>query len=388
MDINEFLQAVEAATEQNQGCDYLVPSRDLSAEDGKSIGILWQGTKIRLQPTDHAVGQLFGRLGRGVPNYGNRSLPRPYLNAIPAALWKQNVQSAIDGMPQDSRPWLVRGNTYGKMRAVFTNRYIPFDGRHLAGLAAEAAESIKGTTGLLPILRNVHVGSDYTGVDLMFPGSEVAFNDVGSTFQIGISIGTEETGRGTLHMNAALYRTQCRNSYQVIDRGVSLKKFFSHQTIRSLFVDTFRGLRTAAGQAIRVLNIAESFPIHDIAEVMKGFCVVNGYTESDWQASLMGTEGKSTMAGLVHGISHGSKTAADPVIAMKMQKDAISALFRVETSGAYSRRSSSDGEEGHLAQHAFVEGDADLWQTRVARWRSAAKRDFATVEQSAEEDRE
>ena len=122
---------------------------------------------------------------------------------------------------------------------------------------------------------------------------------------------------------------------------------------------------------------AEEIQIPDIAEVMKGFCVTNGITEALFYKALEGREQRDNLAGLVHGITHASKFAEDPLTSNMMQEQAVNALFGIQKNGLNVKIAGSNGKSV-AAQYQYV--PVENMTARIQRWRNAATKDLVTVE--------
>lgn len=375
MTAEEFMEVVHAATETNQGGDMIIPSKDVLLGPQKTIVLPWQGAHIRLEPTKHAYSQLYTRLGQGLKGY-NRGLPHDYLDAISDNLWEASLREALDGMPPTSYPWQFRTNDKGELRAAFTKRYIPWDGRDSVKLAMKVAAQIESATGGTVSVRNARSDANYTGASYVWGGNFLELEE-SKGYEVGFHISTEETGRAQLEIEACLYRTSCENSYRLLGYGFKAKKFLRPQSIESLFWDVFAGIKSAATQTVLAITNAEEIQIPDIAEVMKGFCVTNGITEALFYKALEGREQRDNLAGLVHGITHASKFAEDPLTSNMMQEQAVNALFGIQKNGLNVKIAGSDGKSV-AAQYQYV--PVENMTARIQRWRNAATKDLVTVE--------
>lgn len=328
----DFEQAVNEATEPNQGMDFTCHPSKIEAVQQDERVINFDGVQVKCE--DRAIRYLYTRFGAPyfpAENGKGKSKGLDY-SMMEAELfaphWAAVLNTGAANLPEKTRKLYIRG-TKGKdgstfARAINTELYRPYDGR-------DALSFVKGVIGSVPgtIIKGAKIERDYTSGSMYFTDFDESLlpDELRGQFRVGIRVATGETGQAATSLRPAIWRGVCDNSFVLKGGGVNMKAMYSVDTINQVFADTLRGTFGFAVEFIRVFEESRGFKIPDLSSVMRGYCIANNLSKTVFDNAINGHEGQQNLYGLMNGITHAAK-AESSVLADQMESDITSVLFQ------------------------------------------------------------
>lgn len=280
-------------------------------------GGLFANGMTQLTPNDWAYRQMFQKLGTTVFGKGvNKTLPADYLFALRPDLRAHVLNDHLRNYPNGD--WFVRAYD-DTCRAVLSDRYAAIANTELLNiLNAVTTESntpsaLTASSTVTPdslnvriIWKDVHRGDDRNG---------------NGNWGIGVAITNGETGQRRLRGLPLLQRHSCQNSI-VGDGSVSGFEFTHRGSVQTKMIvvkSAMQEILPFAAEMLEKMIAAEGQVIPDFSDVLAGLAMQYGWDDNVTTSIAVGTEGYTTRAGLVNGITHAAKLYEDPDARMDME---------------------------------------------------------------------
>lgn len=251
---------------------------------------------------------------------------------------KQFAAILNDLLPQvESKGLLVR--TSGKdIRAVLTDKYGAVDNTPILLAAREIlAEAASGLSDLRIVrstverdridLRIVFKDFDLPNAEPMPRGATSRGGiAAGKPYGMGVYIGNNEIGNGSMNIAPMWWRGPCTNSTIVKNElAVNLRHIGNPAALLNMVKTSFLNVLPASNDLVTKVYTAANKDLPNLADVVNGFAKLNGWGDETTKQVLIGTEGQHTVLGLVNGVSFAATqqdgTAAQ--VDMEMQAGAI-----------------------------------------------------------------
>ncbi len=258
---------------------------------------------------DNATEQFYGRMGSVVFPRTSKSLPGDFMKAIGSMVPHLTTQLQNEFLARYNGKAFVR--TYkDRVRAFLSTSYVPFDNTKLLEMAGKAVDQVEQSTNA-PVEMNPNmciVTPNAVHARITVRTFGVQERGGSNEYGVGVYIGNDETGNGRLRMLPGIQRGSCQNSLLLNwEKGVNL----THRGLYSI------NERVIAAAMLEAFNLglegldrfleAQEIEIPDIAKEIEEFAKKKGWSISVKNDILVGTEGQSSLFGLVNGITHAAK---------------------------------------------------------------------------------
>lgn len=256
--------------------------------------------------TDHAFRQACGKLGPAC--WGtSRALPAEYLMKCPPAMRAQQMNYWID-QTDPERQWFVRGYQE-EVRAILSDRYAVIDVTETLEWAKDALDSNNEGIGFR-FVRPV-VTPDVLHLRILY-------NDIdtgpGGHYGIGGYLSTGEIGNRRIGVYPLIQRHACDNSI-VIPSG----QFMWEHThvgrrllLKQMFQTAIFEVLDGAISALEALLESDKVEIANFTKHVQKLAEARGWSADFADQVVFGSEGHSTVFGLVNGISYAAHSVEDP----------------------------------------------------------------------------
>lgn len=288
---------------------------------------LWED-EVCLGLTDHAAGQVCGRLGPAAFPGRTKPLPREYLfDACPGGMAAEQLNHWIDvsGDLYPTREWFIRAYR-DSCRAVLTNRYATVD-------VTETLEWVKGALDSRnsdqPVtLYNPVVTPDILHLKVIFQEVDTGGNN--GHYGIGGYITTGEIGNRRLGVFPLIQRISCANSIVVQKSEFAWEHVHTgnRAVLRHLLSSAIYQVLEGSVESLDRLLKAQGEEIPDFAEHVDDLAKKMGWTTVVKDQVLIGTEGQETLFGLINGVSATARDTEDAEDRVAMELFAGELLMR------------------------------------------------------------
>lgn len=286
-----------------------------------------------------ALRQLLGRLSPAFFGKGSgATMDSLDWETLLAKYPKQFSAIVNDLMPQmESKGLLIRTDNKS-IRAVLTDRYGIVDNTPILLAAREIL--VEAASGLsdLRIVRST-VERDRIDLRIVFkdfdlPNAEPMPRGVtsrggianGKPYGMGVYIGNNEIGDGSMNIAPMWWRGPCTNSAIVKNElAVNLRHVGNPAALLNVVKTSFLNVLPASNDLVTKVYTAANKDLPNLADVVNGFAKLNNWGDETTKQVLIGTEGQHTILGLVNGVSFAA-TQQEGVAAqvdMEMQAGAI-----------------------------------------------------------------
>lgn len=302
-----------------------IESASIDSSNNLDRWISFDQTPLYVEPL--ATKQMYRRLGTAY--YGrNRALPGDFMDApgMSTQVWNAIINHGAQNIGSGTRNWRIRttNDRGGTCRAIFTSRYIPFDGIDVLNMLEPYYE--KYSSRYDAKLKNCILERDFTAVNFVMPASQFVDSPLKNAYQVGFQVATGETGLFAVEIVPFMLRTACMNSSRLLMGGISYRHIISATTIKSGLNDVIAAMSENFALMFDALVEAENVEIPDLPVVLRGFAIQNGYGQDTVEAALLGTENRQTLEGMFQGLTHAAKDLQAEMSA-RLQGEAVAALF-------------------------------------------------------------
>lgn len=274
--------------------------------------------------TDHALGQLCGRLGPATFGKGSaKMLPFDAMRAwIDNPTFAQQASALLNAnIGESKKPYLVR--TYDKdVRAVLSDRYAVIDNTEILTKLHEAVGLLQKQAGrdVVPEIIRGSVTPDDLYMRLRFKGTDVLPPGESGPYGIGIFLQNGETGLHRLKALPCLWRGACDNTL-VIDSANEAAIDVRHYGNQGVLADR---VAEAIGHGLKLgreylnqLILSRQVEIPDIFGVISKMAESEGWSTQFTDTVRTGTEGERNLYGMINGLTWAAKEAlADKPVEM------------------------------------------------------------------------
>ena len=271
---------------------------------------LWQDPTTFLGLTDHAARQVCGRLGAAAFPERNKPLPREYLfGACPGYMAAGHLNYWIEelGEQYPTRKWFVRAYE-DTCRAVLTDRYATVDVTETLEWVKKALDSKGG--GPVTFFNPV-VTPDVLHLKVVF--QDIDTGNGNGHYGVGGYITTGEIGNRRLGVYPLIQRHSCTNSIVVQKSEFAWEHIHAGRRVllQRLFVDSIYQVLEGSLESLERLLDAQEREIPSFAEHVEELAKERGWTTVVKNSVLVGTEGQSTLFGLINGVSAAARDMED-----------------------------------------------------------------------------
>lgn len=262
------------------------------------------GNVAPLEITQHALEQVFTKTARAVyPAGSSKSLPSDYLTRVPKDLLATILNRHITDLPSAAnRRWMVRGYRQ-TARAVLDGNYPAKPGNtEILTMVADALES-----GGLNIDEAVFFRSDVTPDDLYLKSVFATLNTNDGEYGVGVCITNGEIGNRRLTVEPLIQRGRCTNTITVDLDGWSIRQVhagYHWAEMKVLLRSAINRALRSSGVLVERLLAADADEIPSFADVLAGMKRDHGWDDGMFATVMTGTEGRTTRAGIVNGITY------------------------------------------------------------------------------------
>lgn len=306
-------QALEASLDYDaRKSDYKNGSRVFSFNDAAQIVLPNVGGNMSEAPkdlTEKAIKDLCAKLGPSVFGKGSaKILPSDYIGAIDPAL-RAALFNNHNGK-SENKTWLVRCFD-SKARAVLSDGYA--GGRDSQG-DYENTQYIRALRDMIaadpnigaPSLVRPFVSPDACIIKIILRDTEQRSGNYG----LGFALENDEIGRRKLRAMGLVQRHECTNSIVGVQEGAIV---MAHRgSLAAIRVQLKAAMGQALGVAAKLLDKfieAEDRHVEDLSDVLAGLALRHGWQNEVKDQVKIGTEGKSTVAAIVNGVTFAAHAA-------------------------------------------------------------------------------
>jgi len=291
-----------------------------------------------LKMTENALRQVCSKLGPVVFGKGSqKGLPFDYMKSVPKDLMATCLNR--HAQEQNGHKWMLRG--YQDMaRAVV-------DGNYPGGVSGEGYENtvyLKALGDLAGKSKSAENGDFHTirpvvtADDIYVRASWRTVqdpNDPNEHWGLGCLLANDEIGRGRGKVYAAVKRGSCDNTF-LLDTseypGVEIVHKGSLAGVRAKMLEAIGIVLKVDAQVMEDVWAAAEAQIPSIDEVLEGLSLTYGWTDAFKTKVAVGTENKSTVLGVINGITwatghSGEGEEIEPGYAVDMELAAGALLF-------------------------------------------------------------
>ncbi|MGB1250608.1 MAG: hypothetical protein ACPG8W_08365 [Candidatus Promineifilaceae bacterium] len=272
------------------------------------------GAMLVEKMTDRALQQVCGRLsetasgGRKVPYSYIKQCP-PYLQSANLEHWRGDVIAELAKREnrRRSKNWFVRLYE-GNARAVLSERYAPIPN----GDVLEVAQETMRSSSLEYTLIRPFVSAD--AIHIKVRAADTREDHEGGNYGIGFYVSNDEIGGGSLVCTPFLQRHSCTNSIIMQKSDFALKMrhaYYSKGEMRLALKGAMaRSLKLSVAM-IDDLAAAEEKHIPDFGDIVTRLAKKHGLKTEIKDNVLVGSEGMTNQAGIIHGLSYAAHATPD-----------------------------------------------------------------------------
>jgi hypothetical protein len=267
------------------------------------------GGEVNFPMTDWAFAQVCQKLGKGAWPGTGRTLPKEYLTACPPWLRAEQLNHFAGIVNQQ---WLVRAydNT---CRAVLSDAYAIVGVTEALDITKRALDSsgASAVTVFKPV-----VTPDILHLKLIVRNVDTDDGKYG----LGAYVTTGETGNRRLEVRPLLQRNSCTNSIifsggQAFSRSHIGNRYVLAQLFTAAVYDAIGG----SVQSLKRLLHARNERLDDIGSFVDKLIKKAGWSVELKDSILVGTEGHTSLFGVVQGISSAANSVEDDTLRNDMQ---------------------------------------------------------------------
>ncbi len=261
---------------------------------------------------DHALGQICDKLGPP---------PRDYIRKCPGTLQSINLNYWAD---KNDKDWMVR-SADGAARAVVSGLYAPVDNTFIIKTLVDfLGDTTHKLVGQSTVTRDeLHARVALKADELDIPGQ-----DGKELYLAGIYFGNSEIGTKSVRISPFVQRTSCENSTIWVEGGI-VQRHYGVETksfIKGLIKEKLGTLLGKSKEMLERIVEAEMETIEDPAVAIERIAKAHGLTDLE-EYILIGTEGRYSTMGIVHGLTSAANTVEDPSRQAHIQEIAGAYLF-------------------------------------------------------------
>ena len=268
-------------------------------------GSLFQNSRVMLTPTEHAFGQICQKLGPAAFPGTAKTLPANYLLACPPIQRADHLNHWLF-KTNGGRQWFVRGYDHDA-RAVLSDKYGTVGVTETLEWVRDAIDAKGGTGGVRVI--NPVVTPDILHLRTLFRDVTTKEGHYG----IGGYFTTGEIGNRKLGAFPLIKRTSCDNSIAIPTDAWSWESRHVGDTriLKRLFVTAIYSVLKSSVEALDKLMQAMDVEIPDFTKYVDGLVKGKGWEIETKDRILIGSEGHTSLFGLVQGVSSAAKFLDD-----------------------------------------------------------------------------
>jgi hypothetical protein len=325
---DEMLSVAEAHAQQK--IDYVTPVAQVWFADDGALVIdqpsVVGAVSTRLPMTQHALTQVFARLGKAVWPNAERPLPSDFMLDIPADWRALNLNRAARAMPE-ARGWTVRSwvpdlqmgmGDVPFARAVMDQFYFPFDNDKMLAIVGEVLREKAPAHRISP---QSFVKPDEMRVDVLIGEKQTDRPDAGgnAAWQWGVGLKNSEIGRGSGGAYAIIKRHSCDNSIAVDMDGYnySFRHWAKKEELRNLrkneLYTAIANILPFGVELIERMVAADFETLPNFGEIIEGMTIQRGWSPEFVGQVWLGSEGNRSVAGVINGVTNAAQKVADPV---------------------------------------------------------------------------
>ena len=276
--------------------DYSVEAAMLHFEPDGSLHLNAPFGVVPLNPTNVAYTQVFDRLGEVI--YGS-PLPRNHMLRVPKELMSYDLNYLMPQMAEHNRvPWLIRGYE-STARAALTTRYARIDNTHVMEVIED---SVKSGTFKVEEIHNPDVNPD--SIHLRVTATNLNTGD--GPYGLGVYVRNDEIGGGRVEVKPYIKRGKCDNT--IIFPEEALRTSHVHSgSVQAIMAQIYFSLQDAfklSATWLQCLLDADRKQLPDFEKLIDSIASKHGWGTEIKEAIAFGSEGRDTVAGMVHGISY------------------------------------------------------------------------------------
>lgn len=304
----------QAAEWQRQKADYRVSAKATSVGGNREFNVpaggLFADAMTGFAMEDGAVRQLCQKT----------DVPFDYVAKCPDGLFADNLNHWIQER-QGGKEFFVRTHA-DKVRAVLGSNYSPIDNLEVLKVVDKALSG-QPYRLIRPFLSrdDVHL-------------KVIVRNDPSNpTYGFGFYVGNGETGGSALKVTPMIQRDTCTNS--IIVDGLAWRQIHvavAPSLLRLNLIGHVQAALKSSIEAIDRMIEAEADPLPKLTTIVDQIVKRRGYAQDVAKKILVGTEGKESRAGLIHGLSYAAHAAeiGAQETRIRLERDAGLALDSVE----------------------------------------------------------
>lgn len=259
--------------------------------------------------TDHALGQLCSKLGRGTfGSENNKSLPR---DAFKAWLADEDYAPHAAGILNDHierlDPKLFVRTYEDKARAVLSSRYAVVQNTEILEKVSDALRLLGEAASheVVPQVFRSDVTPDNMFLRFRLIGTEVLPPGESHPYGFGLLASNDELGRGRIKILPGLWRGQCDNTAYFDSEDLSLDvRHLGDQTLLAERVARViaHGLKLSEELLVKFLR-TKNIPLPNIFETITKMAEAEKWSVPMADAVREGTEGQHSLFGLIDGLT-------------------------------------------------------------------------------------
>lgn len=290
--------------------------------------------------TDHAFGQMLGRFSSVFfPNGG--TMDSADWRRIQQMFPKQFAEMGNELLDAYSKRQGSRETTSlyarvydGDIRALFTSKYAAVDNTDMLNALLQIIEP---SFEKMPGMRLVHSTVTPHALNVQVVFRKVTPNESGykdlpdgrNGYGIGIAIRNNEIGQGGIEVLPMLWRTSCLNSMTIRDddRARFVRHVGNKLGVMTLLKASMTEILQISGEMLELFFQSEYDALPDLADIVHGMSKAYGWKEPFKNAVLIGTEGRSTRAGLINGVSYAAHAASESLEEQQNASDLAGAIL-------------------------------------------------------------
>lgn len=318
MNINELLD--QSAAQDQHKTDYTAHPHQIKFDNNSIMQVTGNGlfatAAVALAPTDWAWRQLFSKLAQSVYGKGaNKTLPADYLLALRPDLRAHVMNDHCRNYPNGN--WFVRAFD-DQCRAVLSDKYAAISNTKLLSIVAKVANESGAPNRLT---ESTTVTPDSLNMRMIWKDVTRPQHNGNSSWGIGVAITNGETGQRRLRGMPLLQRHSCQNSI-VVDQQVNGFEFTHRGSVNTKMIvvkSAMQEILPFAAELLEKMIAADSQQLPDFTSVLDGLALQYGWDDQTKINVAVGTEGRDTKAGIINGVTHAAKFAANDDDRMEME---------------------------------------------------------------------
>lgn len=276
--------------------------------------------------SEHALGQFLARVSPQYFGQGtnktmrtddwrvmSQSFPKPFAMVMNELLDKYAQRSG-----RETSALLVR--TFKKeARAIFTSMYGAVNNTDMLNALKTIIEP---SLEQMPDIRSVRseVTADDLHVQIVFrniTAKEAGYDEGNAkgTYGTGISVRNNEIGKGGIKVSSMIWRSSCTNSITVHNESaIDMRHVGSPQALLTMLKAGMIQILKIVPKYANMFFEAEYQALPELSSIVAGMSKEYGWSEPFKDAVLIGTEGVSTLAGLINGVSFAAHSATETIM--------------------------------------------------------------------------